>query len=357
LRAAHPLDSVDDDGEPYWTGTRAWPGQIDDASADDRETFATKGLELRRQTFSLGGSDEQDDDDDERDDDDDDEQDDDETSSLVDMVELGLAKVVRAFGSAEEAKGALREVSFDKDDEDHLAFVTAAANLRGHVFAIPPVDSLRCKQIAGRVIPAVATTTSVVSALAFLEFLKLVDKPRGGAPRNSFVNLATPDRWTRAEPFPCDSWTLPDGRVVDPWTKIPPVDVEADLPLATFLRRILHAVDLPTKSWRVRTILRRGPNADLLYLDALHRDDLRPARDLLLLDEDDDDLRPPRKMEQRTTSRSGPNPDFIDVDVFIAEEDNDDDDDDEPIPLPPIRLKLLPPPALAAALEGGPGLP
>jgi ubiquitin-like 1-activating enzyme E1 B len=41
-------------------------------------------------------------------------------------------------------------LSFDKDDEDALNFVTAAANIRAHIFGIQPESRFKVKEMAGK---------------------------------------------------------------------------------------------------------------------------------------------------------------------------------------------------------------
>lgn len=63
---------------------------------------------------------------------------------------------------------------FEKDDPTnwHVSFVTAASNLRALNYNIPTATYQETKGIAGRIIPAIATTTSVVSGLIVIEMFK-----------------------------------------------------------------------------------------------------------------------------------------------------------------------------------------
>lgn len=83
---------------------------------------------------------------------------------------------------------------FEKDDDTnfHVDFLYAAANLRATNYKIKQADRLTVKGIAGRIIPAIATTTAVVSGLAILEMIKYALGVDHSKHKNSFLNLALP---------------------------------------------------------------------------------------------------------------------------------------------------------------------
>ena len=65
-------------------------------------------------------------------------------------------------------------LTFDKDDEDTLDFVAATANLRSLTFGIETRSKFDIKQMAGNIIPAIATTNAMTAGLCVVQALKVL---------------------------------------------------------------------------------------------------------------------------------------------------------------------------------------
>ena len=108
------------------------------------------------------------------------------------VVDAGAKAALEAALDAVDV-AALQEMTphdFEKDDDDnfHIDYLTIAANVRAWNYNIKPTARHAVKVIAGRIIPALATTTAMVCGLVDIEFCKLVLGLQGSGGVSKFLN-------------------------------------------------------------------------------------------------------------------------------------------------------------------------
>lgn len=123
-------------------------------------------------------------------------------------------------------------IDFDKDIDDHMRVVAAVANLRARNYKIPEADLHKARGIAGKIIPAIATTTGMVAGAISLELYKiLLDKP---IEKHSmlFANLALPYFASQEPDPPVATTSILNGKEWK-WTQWDRLSVELGSPAMT----------------------------------------------------------------------------------------------------------------------------
>ncbi|XP_044741483.1 SUMO-activating enzyme subunit 2 [Chrysoperla carnea] len=97
-------------------------------------------------------------------------------------------------------------LTWDKDDDVALDFVTACANIRSYIFGIPSKSRFDVKAIAGNIIPAIATTNAIVSGIAIFNSLNIL--------KNNLTKITTVH--LRKYPNPNGELFLPEKNIIPP---------------------------------------------------------------------------------------------------------------------------------------------
>lgn len=292
LLYAFPADTVDKHGVPFWSGTKRAPHPIEfDVNEPLHMDFVTASALLRAETYGIKPS----------------KKDfvriQDVASSVIipDFVPKAGVKIATTDAEAKaqdenpvdaddqridqllmELRGLspvlrkqLEPLQFEKDNDTnhHIDFITACSNLRATNYSIEPADRHKSKMIAGKIIPAIATTTAYVTGLVCLELYKLVklgyttksdarDDSAWAIPnsdvyspeniknaqktlesfKNGFVNLALPF-FAFSEPVPVPRNEMGQNRFWTLWDRFD-IDEGRDLTLEEFLAIFKKRYDL-----------------------------------------------------------------------------------------------------------------
>ena len=168
------------------------------------------------------------------------------------------------------------------------------------MYSIEEVDRLKVKAIAGRIMPAIATTTATVAGLVSIELLKILIGDDAEF-RNLFMNLALPFFY-QTEPAP------PEKRYVNKtvyYTEWDQWDIrEGDITLDQFISTLENRYNL--------TVGGVFDNATMVYVPMFHQ------------------ARRPKKMMEILKKKEGA--EYIDLIVTFTGEN------DEEIAGPPVRF-------------------
>ncbi|KAM3392447.1 hypothetical protein ACQJBY_013535 [Aegilops geniculata] len=228
LTFTFPEDAATSMGAPFWSAPKRFPRALQFSAADQSHlNFIMSASILRAESFGVAIPEWAKDTN---------EKASNLSSTSVDdvaVIEDHLAKL-QEYAKMLPPGFQMKPIQFEKDDDTnfHMDLISGLANMRARNYSIPEVDKLKAKFIAGRIIPAIATSTAMATGLVCLELYKVI---AGEHPvedyRNTFANLALP-LFSMAEPVPPKvmkhketSWT-----VWDRWS------VQGNLTLAELLQ-------------------------------------------------------------------------------------------------------------------------
>uniref|UniRef100_A0A665UR27 E1 ubiquitin-activating enzyme n=1 Tax=Echeneis naucrates TaxID=173247 RepID=A0A665UR27_ECHNA len=197
-----PPDQLTSSGAPFWSGPKRCPHPLEFSTSNDLHMdYIVAAANLFAQTYGLQGSTDR--------------------AGVVKILQevkvppftprsgvkihvsdqelqnndSRLEELKAQLPSPESSQFKLTSIDFEKDDDTnfHMDFIVAASNLRAENYDIPPTDRHKSKLIAGKIIPAIATTTAAVVGLVCLELIKIVQSHKKlESYKNGFMNLALP---------------------------------------------------------------------------------------------------------------------------------------------------------------------
>lgn len=136
----------------------------------------------------------------------------------VDQLRKDLSKLLEKVPKDQTSLMVSEEFEKDNDQNQHIDFIWAMANTRSSNYKLQSMDWMTVKIKAGRIIPALATTTAAIAGLQTVELVKLIQGVELQHTKNAFVNLAIP-YCQLTEPGPVPKVTLRPGLQVTIWDR------------------------------------------------------------------------------------------------------------------------------------------
>jgi ubiquitin-activating enzyme E1 len=231
LITKYPENHVTENGEKFWSGTRKFPNVIDyDESSPVCKDLTESFIKIMKHIGFLSENN--------------------EYTNLVINISLTETNNANIATTSDEEKliketelnlmnidemktniiqlitqsiWKYNEIEFEKDDDNngHIKFITACSNIRAQNYSINTSSEFETKGIAGKIIPALATTTAIVSGLVAIELYKLInDKDNYNIEnfKNTFTSLGISFMGS-SEPVSCKS-TKVGNLNITLWTKL-----------------------------------------------------------------------------------------------------------------------------------------
>lgn len=132
-----------------------------------------------------------------------DEDDDAEEDKADEVDDAAFEELVAELRAMDVSKLQIEPADFEKDHDGnfHIDFIAAASNLRATNYGIKTASRHKCKMIAGKIIPAIATTTASATGLVMIEMIKVLQGKPLEAYKESSNNLGV-NTYQFNEPLP-----------------------------------------------------------------------------------------------------------------------------------------------------------
>jgi hypothetical protein len=113
----------------------------------------------------------------------------------------------------------VEEFEKDNDDNFHVDFIHAMTNVRATNYKLDEMDWITVKIKAGKIIPALATTTAAIAALQTIEVIRYLKESKIEDYKWTFLNLSVPSLGI-SEPAPAPKIKLgSSGLEVTVWDR------------------------------------------------------------------------------------------------------------------------------------------
>ena len=138
--------------------------------------------------------------------------------TLLDDYKKYVSEIVAIIKDFDKKNLKAEEFEKDNDENYHIDFIYALANCRAKNYKLDPMDWVTVKIKAGRIIPALATTTAAIAGLQTIELVKLLKTCKLDDMKNAFLNLAVPSLQL-SEPGPPPTIKLTENLKVNLWDR------------------------------------------------------------------------------------------------------------------------------------------
>lgn len=97
-------------------------------------------------------------------------------SFTYNIEELNTENIIEILKPIIESVPFSKPIEFEKDDDDlgHVQWIWLSSNMRNIQYSISKTDLWETRKIAGNIIPALITTTSLISGFQILEFIRII---------------------------------------------------------------------------------------------------------------------------------------------------------------------------------------